>query len=185
LEFSRTKIADIILCKPQVFQDDRGYFFETFKEGDLEEFIEQPLHFCQDNESKSGKGVLRGLHYQLGDFAQSKLVRVVKGAVLDVAVDIRKGSSTFGAYVAIELNDVNKYQMYIPKGFAHGYVVLSEEAIFSYKVDQFYNQLSERGIAFDDSDLQIDWNFPMDQILISEKDTKQPSFLKAEIFNLR
>ena len=131
---------------------------------------------------KSSKSVLRCLHYQLPPFAQSKLVRVVKGKVLDIAVDIRKGSPTFGEYEAVELSEDNKYQLYIPKGFAHGYVVLSDEAIFSYKVDNYYHKESERGIMYNDSSLQIDWKLPIDQLIISEKDKIQPSFKNADVF---
>lgn len=179
MEFIKTEIPDIILCKPTIYNDDRGYFYETYKKNTFT-FL-NGLNFCQDNESKSTKGVLRGLHYQLGDFAQTKLVRVVLGAVLDVAVDIRKNSPTFGQHVAIELNDVNKYQLLIPKGFAHGYYVLSDEVIFSYKVDNYYHKASERGILYNDTDLNIDWNIKGLPI-VSEKDQNQPLFSKADLF---
>ena len=182
MKFVKTEIPDIILCKPTIFGDARGYFFETFRKETLENFIGDKLDFCQDNESKSTKGVLRGLHYQLPPFAQTKLVRVIKGAVLDIAVDIRKESPTYGKYVAIELNEENKFQLLIPKGFAHGYIVLSEEAIFSYKVDNYYHKESERGIAFNDKELNIDWQFNTENVLISEKDKNQPAFENADVF---
>jgi dTDP-4-dehydrorhamnose 3,5-epimerase len=182
LEFSRTIIPDVVLCKPTVFKDDRGYFFETFKKELLETFIGCKINFCQDNESKSTKGVLRGLHYQLPPFAQSKLVRVALGSVLDIAVDIRKNSSTFGKYVAVELNDVNKYQLFIPKGFAHGYIVLSDVAIFNYKVDNYYNKETEAGIIYNDTDLNINWQLPENKLIISEKDKNQPPFKNAMLF---
>lgn len=172
----------MVLCKPTVFKDDRGYFFETFKKELLETFIGCKINFCQDNESKSTKGVLRGLHYQLPPFAQSKLVRVALGSVLDIAVDIRKNSSTFGKYVAVELNDVNKYQLFIPKGFAHGYIVLSDVAIFNYKVDNYYNKETEAGIIYNDTDLNINWQLPENKLIISEKDKNQPPFKNAMLF---
>ena len=182
MKFIKTEIPDVILIKPTVYKDDRGYFYESFKKEELEKFLQKKIEFCQDNESKSTKGVLRGLHYQIGDFVQTKLVRVIKGSVLDVAVDIRKNSPTFGKYVAVELNEKNKYQLLIPKGFAHGFYVLSDETIFSYKVDNYYNKDSERGIAFDDEILQIDWKINS-EILISEKDKNLPKFVDATFFN--
>ena len=182
MKFSRTEIPDVVLCKPSIFKDARGYFLETYRKNSLEEFIGFELNFCQDNESKSTKGVLRGLHYQLPPFAQSKLVRVIKGAVLDIAVDIRKGSSTFGKHIAIEISEENKFQLLIPKGFAHGYVVLSDEAIFSYKVDNYYNKESERGIIYNDKVLGIDWNFHEEHLIISEKDKILPTLDKAQLF---
>ena len=183
MEFSRTEIPDLILCKPAVHYDDRGYFMETFRKDTLEAFLNKPLHFCQDNESQSTRGVLRGLHYQLPHFAQAKLVRVISGAVLDVAVDIRKNSKTYGKSVAIELNDKNKCQLYIPKGFAHGYVVLSDTAIFSYKVDNYYDRDAERGILFNDPLLNIDWQIPENEMLISQKDRNLSSFNNADKFD--
>jgi len=182
MKFSSTKIPDVVLCKPTIFKDERGYFFETFKKESLEAFIGKPLHFCQDNESKSTKGVLRGLHYQLPPYAQTKLVRVIKGSVLDIAVDIRKQSPTFGKYIAVELNEENKFQLLIPKGFAHGYIVLSNTAIFSYKVDAYYNKEAERGIAFNDKILDINWQLNANKIVVSEKDKNQPIFKNADIF---
>ena len=183
MNFTKTNIPDLILCKPTVFDDDRGYFFESFKKETFDEFIGGKINFIQDNEAKSSKGVLRGLHYQLPPFAQSKLVRVVKGKVLDIAVDIRKGSPTFGKYEAVELSEENKFQLFIPQGFAHGYIVLSEEAIFSYKVDNYYKPELERGIAFDDLVLDIDWKVELKDLKLSPKDLKQPSFKDAEYFH--
>lgn len=182
MKFIKTKIPDLIICEPIVYNDDRGYFFESFKMNSLENYLGKSIEFCQDNESKSTKGVLRGLHYQLPPFAQTKLVRVIKGSVLDIVVDIRRTSPTFGVYEAIELSDENKLQLLIPKGFAHGYVVLSDEAIFQYKVDNYYNKKTERGIIYNDEKLQIDWKFPLKDAIISEKDKSQPNFKNAEIF---
>lgn len=182
MEFIRTDIPDVVLCKPRVFEDERGYFFESFKEGDLDKFLKKDLHFCQDNESKSTKGVLRGLHYQLPPFAQTKLVRIIKGEVLDVAVDIRKGSKTFGKHVSVVLSEENKHQLLIPAGFAHGFIVLSDEAVFSYKVDNFYNKESERGILFSDELLNIDWKLNVEELIISEKDKILPKFKNADLF---
>lgn len=178
-----TKIKDIILIKPQLFTDKRGYFFESFSEKKFQEQI-CFTHFVQDNESKSSYGVLRGLHFQKPPYAQSKLVRVIKGAVLDVAVDIRKGSPTFGQHVAIELTEANHYQLFIPRGFAHGFSVLSDEVIFQYKCDNFYAPKYEGAIAWNDSDLKIDWKIPQDKILLSEKDKHHPKLKDAEwLFN--
>jgi dTDP-4-dehydrorhamnose 3,5-epimerase len=182
MKFTRTKIPDVIICEPKVHADERGYFFESFKKESFEKFIGYPVNFCQDNEAKSTKGVLRGLHYQMPPFAQSKLVRVIKGSVLDVAVDIRKKSNTFGNYVAVELNEFNKKQLFVPQGFAHGYVVLSEEAIFAYKVDNYYHKDSERGILYRDKTLQINWLLSENEVLISEKDKIQKSFNEADYF---
>ena len=181
MKFSRAEIPNIIIIEPHVFIDQRGYFFESFKENELNEFLGYDVKFCQENESKSSYGVLRGLHYQESPFAQAKLVRVIKGSVLDVAVDIRKDSSTFGKYVAIELNDQNKRQLFIPRGFAHGFVVLSEIAIFSYKVDNYYNKEFDKGIAFDDPALEINWKLKKSDIKISDKDINQPSFESIKI----
>lgn len=182
MEFIKTEIPEVVICKPTIINDERGYFFESFKKEALEKALGYPLHFIQDNEAKSTKGVLRGLHYQLPPFAQTKLVRVIQGSVLDIVVDIRKDSPTFGKQVAIELNDENKWQLLVPKGFAHGYLVLSDTAIFSYKVDNYYNKESERGIIYNDKQLNINWNFPENELIISEKDTKQPIFAKADVF---
>ncbi len=182
MNFIRTEIPDIIICEPSLFGDDRGYFVETFREDKLETFLGYKIDFCQDNESKSSYGVLRGLHYQLAPYSQTKLVRVIEGRVLDIAVDIRDGSPTFGKHISVELTGENKKQLLIPRGFAHGYVVLSETAVFAYKVDNYYNQESDSGIAFDDSELNIDWKLPKENLKLSEKDTKQPSLLKRRIF---
>ena len=170
MKFSRAEIPDVIIIEPDVFSDERGYFFESFKQNELNEFLGYDVNFCQDNESKSTYGVLRGLHYQEPPFEQAKLVRVIKGSVLDVAVDIRIGSPTFGKHVAVELSEENKKQLFIPRGFAHGFVVLSEISIFSYKVDNYYNIEFERGIAFDDKALDINWRIKKDDIKISHKD---------------
>lgn len=182
MKFIRTAIPDVVICEPTVRGDDRGYFAETFRQDKLEDFLGFKIDFCQDNESKSSFGVLRGLHYQLPPFAQTKLVRVLQGKVLDVAVDIRKGSPTFGQQVAIELSGENRKQLFIPKGFAHGFVVLSETAVFAYKVDAYYNPECDRGIAFNDPALEIDWQLSADQLHLSQKDTKQPIFDEAEVF---
>lgn len=174
MRFIRTDIEDVIIIEPEVHGDDRGYFLESYRQDQLEEFLGFRVKFCQDNESKSAKGVLRGLHYQLAPHAQTKLVRVIKGSVLDVAVDIRKGSPTFGQHVAVELNDENKKQLFVPRGFAHGFVVLEEDTIFAYKVDSFYSPECDRGIDFADSTLDINWRLPTELIKLSAKDLKQP-----------
>jgi len=182
MKFIETKIPEVIIIEPKVFGDDRGYFMETFRQDLFEKNIRK-INFIQDNESKSKKGVLRGLHYQLPPFAQSKLVRVIKGKVLDVAVDIRKNSPTFKQYVAVELSEDNKRQLFIPRGFAHGFLVLSEEAIFSYKVDNYYSPKHDRSIRFNDLDIGINWNFPKEELIISEKDKNAPFLKDAEIFD--
>ncbi|MCT7498145.1 dTDP-4-dehydrorhamnose 3,5-epimerase, partial [Aliarcobacter cryaerophilus] len=162
------------IIEPKVHGDSRGYFVETFRQDKLEEFLRYKINFCQDNESKSSKGVLRGLHYQLPPHAQTKLVRVISGRVLDVAVDIRKNSPTFGKYVAVELSGENKKQLLIPRGFAHGFVVLEDDTVFAYKVDNYYSPECDRGIAFDDKNLNIDWILKKEELNLSPKDTKQP-----------
>ena len=169
------------LIEPKVFHDARGYFMEAFKE---EEFRTQigEVHFVQDNESKSSFGVLRGLHYQKGDYSQAKLVGGIKGKVLDVAVDLRKESSTFGKYVSVELSEENKRQFFIPRGFAHGFLVLSEEAIFTYKVDNVYAPHAEASIRYDDPTIGIDWPIAPEQMLLSEKDKTGTSLEEAECF---
>ena len=174
MTFTRTAIPDVVIIEPKVHGDSRGYFVETFVSNKLEEFLGYQINFCQDNESKSSKGVLRGLHYQLPPFAQTKLVRVIHGRVLDVAVDIRKNSPTFGKYVAVELSGENKKQLLIPRGFAHGFVVLEDDTVFAYKVDNYYSPECDRGIAFDDKNLNIDWILNHDELNLSAKDTKQP-----------
>ena len=174
MQFIRTHIQDVIIIEPKVHGDSRGYFVETFRTDKLEEFLGYQINFCQDNESKSSKGVLRGLHYQLPPHAQTKLVRVISGRVLDVAVDIRKNSPTFGKYVAVELSGENKKQLLIPRGFAHGFVVLEDDTVFAYKVDNYYSPQCDRGIAFDDENLNIDWILNHNELNLSAKDTKQP-----------
>ncbi len=168
-----TKIPGVVIIEPRIFEDARGYFFESFNQREFEEKV-GPVCFVQDNESKSSYGVVRGLHFQKGEHAQSKLVRVVKGAVLDVAVDIRKGLPTFGQWVSVELTEENHRQFFIPRGFAHGFSVLSETAVFQYKCDNFYAPQSEGAIAWDDPDLNIDWRIPADKIILSAKDAKHP-----------
>ena len=180
MNFIRTEIPDVVICEPQVHGDNRGYFVETFRADKLEKFLGFKINFCQDNESKSSKGVLRGLHYQLAPDAQTKLVRVIQGRVLDVAVDIREGSPTFGKHVAVELNSENKRQLLVPRGFAHGFVVLEDDTIFAYKVDNYYSPQNDRGIAFDDEALKIDWIIPHSELNLSDKDTKQPKLKNAE-----
>ena len=182
MKFIRTKIHDVVIVEPKISGDDRGYFIESFRKDQLENFLGYKINFCQDNESKSTKGVLRGLHYQLPPFAQTKLVRVIKGAVLDVVVDIRYDSTTFGEHVSVELTGENKKQILVPRGFAHGFVVLSEEATFAYKVDNYYNFESERGFSFDDPKLNIDWKIKTEKLNLSLKDTNQPLFIEAEYF---
>ncbi len=182
MNFIRTDIPDVIIIEPKIHGDERGYFVETFRQDKLEEFLGFKVDFCQDNESKSGRGVLRGLHYQLHPAAQTKLVRVIQGRVLDVAVDIREGSPTFGQHVAVELSGENKRQVFIPRGFAHGFVVLEDETTFAYKVDNYYSPENDRGMAFDDSDLNIDWGMASSELRLSEKDTRQPLFKEAEHF---
>jgi len=170
MKFYKTEIPDVVVIKPNVFNDERGYFFESYKEKDLSEFLGYEVNFCQENESKSSYGVLRGLHYQDEPYSQSKLVRVVQGEVLDVALDLRKGSSSFKQHISIILNEENKKQLFIPKGFAHGFVVLSDIAILSYKVDNYYNPNSERVISYNDKSLKIDWNINESLIKVSGKD---------------
>ena len=176
MKFSRVEIPDVIIIEPDVFTDERGYFFESFKQNELNEFLGYDVNFCQDNESKSTYGVLRGLHYQEPPFAQAKLVRVIQGSVLDVAVDIRKGSPTFGKHISIELNDQNKMQLFMPRGFAHGFITLSETAIFSYKVDSCFNSKSEKGIFYLDPSLEIDWKIKEEHIKVSLKDQNNELF---------
>lgn len=182
MEYIKTDIEGVYVLEPKVFKDTRGYFMETWKQADFDEHVGK-VDFIQDNESKSSFGVLRGLHYQKGTSAQAKLVRVIKGKVLDVAVDIRKSSPTFGKYVMVELSEENKRQFFIPRGFAHGFLVMSEEAVFTYKVDNPYAPQAEAGIRWDDPDLSIEWPIDPSQVLTSEKDLKQPLFKDAEVFD--
>ena len=183
MNFIRTKISDVVIIEPQVHGDERGYFVETFRTDKLNEFLGYMINFCQDNESKSSRGVLRGLHYQLAPAAQTKLVRVIQGSVLDVAVDIRKNSPTFGKHVAVELSSENKRQLLVPRGFAHGFVVLEDDTVFAYKVDNYYSPENDRGIAFDDEALAIEWQVAIDELNLSAKDKVQPKLSEAdEIF---
>jgi dTDP-4-dehydrorhamnose 3,5-epimerase len=174
-----TEIEEVKIIEPAVFGDHRGYFFESYSQKEFEEKVCKTT-FVQDNESKSKYGVLRGLHVQKEPYAQAKLVRVVQGSVLDVAVDIRKGSPTFGKHVAVELNDENKRQMFIPRGFAHGFVVLSKTVVFQYKCDNYYAPEAEAGIAWDDPVLEIDWKVDAEAVLLSEKDKKNPLLSESD-----
>jgi dTDP-4-dehydrorhamnose 3,5-epimerase len=176
-----TKIKGCYVIEPQVFKDKRGYFFESYNMKVFNEKIGGDISFVQDNESFSKRGVLRGLHFQIGEFAQAKLVRAIKGEVLDVVVDIRKNSPTFGDHASFLLTQDNKKQIFVPRGLAHGFIVLSDIAIFSYKCDNFYNKASEGGILYSDKGLNIDWKLPMDQIMVSDKDKKLPNFENAKI----
>ncbi len=181
MEYKETELKGVYVIEPKVFTDARGYFFEAWKREDFENHIGK-IDFIQDNESKSSYGVLRGLHYQKGEFSQAKLVRVVKGCVVDVAVDLRKSSPTFGKYVAVELSDVNKKQLFIPRGCAHGFVVLSEEAIFTYKVDNVYAPQYEACIRWNDSDIAISWPIDKEKVITSTKDLQGKSFADADLF---
>lgn len=174
----QTEIPGVVIIEPRVFEDARGYFFESFSQRDFDAQVRE-VKFVQDNESKSSYGVLRGLHFQKPPYAQSKLVRVVKGAVLDVAVDIRKGSPTFGKHVAVELTESNHRQFFIPRGFAHGFVVLTDEVVFQYKCDNFYAPLSEGALAWDDPDLGIDWKVKASDVILSDKDRAHPRLKDA------
>lgn len=185
MEVITTALDGVVIIKPRLFEDERGYFFESFSQRDFEAQV-RPIQFVQDNESKSSYGVLRGLHFQKPPFAQSKLVRVIKGAVLDVAVDIRKGSPTFGQHVAVELTGENHLQFFIPRGFAHGFSVLSDEVVFQYKCDNFYAPQSEGALAWDDPDLGIDWEIPSEKVILSEKDKHHPCLKDADwLFNYK
>tara|TARA_B110000483_G_scaffold197320_1_gene235955 strand:- start:16375 stop:16920 length:546 start_codon:yes stop_codon:yes gene_type:complete len=170
-----TKLKGCFILEPTVFKDSRGYFFESFNQNNFNGLIGEKINFVQENESFSSKGVLRGLHFQAGDHAQAKLVRVIKGRVLDVTVDIRKKSPTFSKHFSIELSEDNKRQLFVPRGFAHGFIVLSETAIFSYKCDNFYNKASEKGLRYDDTLLEIDWKLPANELILSEKDLTLPT----------
>lgn len=170
MEVIKTEIEGVVIIEPKVFKDARGYFFESFSQREFEEKVRK-INFVQDNESMSSYGVMRGLHFQCPPYAQSKLVRCVKGAVLDVAVDIRNGSPTFGQHVAVELTEDNHRQFFVPRGFAHGFAVLSETAVFQYKCDNFYAPQADGGISIKDDSLGIDWKIPTDKALLSEKDT--------------
>lgn len=176
-----TEIDGVVLIEPRIFQDERGYFFESFSQQQFDREVRKTV-FVQDNESRSSYGVIRGLHYQLPPYTQAKLLRVVKGRVLDVVVDLRGGSATFGKYVAKELSEQNKLQLFVPRGFAHGFAVLSEEVIFQYKCDNYYAPASEGGIRFDDATLGIDWGIPAAQRVVSEKDLKHLTLGEAYVF---
>ena len=180
MEVLKTAIEGLLIIEPTVFGDSRGYFFESYNKQRFNEATGLDIDFVQDNQSKSCYGVLRGLHFQKPPYAQSKLVRCVRGKVLDVAVDIRKSSPTFGKYVAVELTEDNHRQLFIPHGFAHGFVVLSEEAIFQYKCDNFYNKESEGAIAWNDPEINIDWTIPFDEVMLSDKDKVNPLLKDAE-----
>lgn len=183
MEYLKTEIDGVYVLEPRVFRDARGYFFESWRQADFNQHIGRHVEFIQDNESKSSYGVLRGLHYQKGEYSQAKLVRVIRGRVLDVAVDIRKSSPTFGKYVAVELSEDNKRQLFIPRGFAHGFLVLSDEAVFTYKVDNVYAPQHEASIRWNDKDIHIEWPISAGDVLTSEKDLLKATSLKdAEVF---
>lgn len=181
MKITRTDIEGLVVIEPRVFGDSRGYFFESFSQREFENEVGQ-VRFVQDNESKSSYGVVRGLHFQKPPYTQSKLVRVVKGRVLDVAVDLRRDSKTYGQYFSVELTEDNHFQLFIPKGFAHGFAVLSEEAVFQYKCDEFYAPESEGAIAWDDPDIGVDWKIPEDKVILSEKDKKHPAFKDLDVW---
>ena len=180
MNFIETKLKGCFILEPKIFADERGYFMESFNERTFQNGIGINVHFVQDNQSYSSKGVLRGLHYQTGEHAQSKLVRVLHGEVLDVAVDIRPDSETYGQYEAVLLSAEKQNQFFIPKGFAHGFLVLSETATFFYKCDNFYNAASEGGIIYNDPQLNIDWQFEIDKLIISDKDKALPNLANAK-----
>ena len=180
MNFIPTKLEDCFIIEPKVIQDERGYFMESFNENTFQNGVGQKVHFVQDNQSFSSRGVLRGLHYQTGEHAQAKLVRVLEGEVLDVAVDIRPNSKTYGQYEAVLLSAKNQLQFFVPRGFAHGFLVLSETATFFYKCDNFYNKESEGGIIYNDTTVNIDWQFPLDALIISQKDKVQPTLKNAK-----
>lgn len=182
MKFTEQDIKGVWVIEPRVFTDDRGYFMESFSLQKFEKHIGN-INFIQDNESKSSRGVLRGLHYQTGDYSQAKLVRAIKGAVLDVAVDIRKSSPTFGKYIAVELSEENKKQLFIPRGFAHGFLVLSDEAIFSYKVDNAYSPQHDASIIWNEPEFAIDWNFAESELILSEKDKNGKPLSEAFLFD--
>lgn len=184
MEIEKTLIADCFILKPKIFKDDRGLFFESFHAKKFKEIAGIDVNFVQDNQSFSTKGVLRGLHFQKGVHAQAKLVRVVQGEVLDVAVDLRKDSSTFGKHISVLLNDTNNHQLFVPRGFAHGFVVLSKTALFSYKCDNYYDKNAESGIRYNDPELNVDWKLNDSQLVISEKDKELPYFDKIMAQNL-
>lgn len=180
MNFIPTKLEGCFIIEPKIFQDERGYFMESFNQKTFQNGIGQEINFVQDNQSFSSKGVLRGLHYQTGEHSQAKLVRVLTGAVLDVAIDIRPNSKTFGQYVSVELSEENQMQFFVPRGFAHGFLVLSDTATFFYKCDNFYNKESEGGISYNDETINIAWKFPTEDLIISGKDKVQPNIENAK-----
>lgn len=182
MKFNKSDIPGLIICEPKKLYDERGFFTESFRKDLFENFLGQKINFCQENISESKYGVLRGLHFQVEPFAQSKLVSVLKGKILDVAVDIRKNSKYFGKSFSIELDEFNNKQLYIPKGFAHGFVVMSETARVSYKVDNYYNPVSERGLNFNDSSLGINWKINVNSVILNDKDSKYPEFNSDSFF---
>ena len=183
MKIERTDFKDVLLITPKSYQDKRGDFRESFRLDKLEEFIERKIVFCQDNIANSKKGVIRGLHYQLEPYSQSKLVSVIKGEVLDVVVDIRKGSPTFGKHISFVLNENNQQHLFIPRGYAHGYITLSNESIFHYKVDNYYNKNSEGSIAYDDPKLKINWKLPKSEFIVSKKDQNHSGLEKVKLFD--
>ncbi|WP_293891799.1 dTDP-4-dehydrorhamnose 3,5-epimerase [Flavobacterium sp.] len=180
MNFIPTKLQGCFIIEPKIIKDERGYFMESFNEDTFQKGVNQQVHFVQDNQSFSSKGVLRGLHYQTGAHAQAKLVRVLHGEVLDIAVDIRPGSQTFGQYEAVVLSGENQRQFFVPRGFAHGFLVMSETATFFYKCDNFYNKESEGGISYNDKTINVNWDFPVEELIISEKDKVQPTLENAK-----
>ena len=182
MNFIKTKLEGVVICEPKIHADERGYFVETFRLDELEKFTQKKWNFIQDNESLSQKGVLRGLHFQLPPFAQSKLLRVIRGRVLDVALDIRKNSPTFGEFVAVELSGENKRQILLPQGFAHGFLVLENDTIFAYKVDNYYSKECDRGILWNDAQIGINWGdfYDLNKIILSQKDKTQPLLSQAK-----
>ncbi|WP_040252871.1 dTDP-4-dehydrorhamnose 3,5-epimerase [Psychroserpens mesophilus] len=182
MKVTETKLEGCFILEPKVFEDKRGYFFESFNQNGFNKLVSKTSVFVQDNESYSTKGVLRGLHYQIGEHAQAKLVRVVQGSVLDVAVDLRKNSKTFGEHISVELSNDNKKQLFVPRGFAHGFIVLSDTAIFSYKCDNYYHKESEEGILYNDPTLNIDWQLHSNEFIVSEKDMLLPNFEDAKLW---
>lgn len=182
MEIRQTSIDGCFILKPRVFKDKRGYFFESYNKKHFEEHLGFSVNFVQDNESMSSFGVLRGLHYQIGDYAQSKLIRVIRGKVLDIVVDLRKDSPTFGKSFSLILDADEKLELFVPRGLAHGFVTLSEKSVFAYKCDNYYNPEFERGIIYNDATLALDWHLPEDKLIVSEKDLELPSFQDAELF---